>query len=189
MVLNTGRTAFCDYSNSCEQYPSYSTHEFGLSQLDSTVTESEQFPPTQYHDDTVLESGCTVHTATVLIPLPLLQCSSHTWIGPTWSLGLLHFLPCILSCSYCYTFFLAFWVVHEHLVSYVILLLILLSCHLFVLSLCLDLLLHSLFHSCKRLVDNTYSKGYTIDNEGGIVIELKVIFYAIEKLVLTFQLA
>jgi hypothetical protein len=74
-------------------------------------------------------------------------------------------------------------------VSYVALLLILLSCHLFVLSLCLDLLLHSLFHSYKRLVDNTYPKGYTIDNEGGVVIELKVIFYAIEKLVLIFQLA
>jgi hypothetical protein len=74
-------------------------------------------------------------------------------------------------------FFLAFWVVHKHLVSYGILLLILLSCHLFVLSLCLDLLLHSLFHSCKRLVDNTYPKGYTIDNEGGIVIELKVLCY------------
>jgi hypothetical protein len=36
---------------------------------------------------------------------------------------------------------------------------------------------------------NTYLKGYTIDNEGGVVIELKVIFYATEKLVLTFQLA
>jgi hypothetical protein len=38
-------------------------------------------------------------------------------------------------------------------------------------------------------VDNTYSKGYTIDNEDGVGIELKVIFYGTEKLVLTFQLA
>jgi hypothetical protein len=38
-------------------------------------------------------------------------------------------------------------------------------------------------------VDNTYLRGYTIDNEGGVVIELKAILYAAEKLVLTFQLA
>ena len=32
---------------------------------------------------------------------------------------------------------------------------------LWILAFCLDLLLHLLFHSCKRLVDNTYPKGCT----------------------------
>jgi hypothetical protein len=35
----------------------------------------------------------------------------------------------------------------------------------------------------QALVDNTYPKGYTNDNKAGVVIELKVIFYATEKLV------
>jgi hypothetical protein len=48
--------------------------------------------------------------------------------------------------------------------------LILLSCHLFVLSfvdlvILLDLLLYSLFLLCKGLVDNTYPKVYTNDSK------------------------
>jgi hypothetical protein len=50
--------------------------------------------------------------------------------------------------------FLASWVVHEHLVSYVALL-----------SLSLDPLLLSLFLLCKVLVDNTYLKEYTNDSK------------------------
>ena len=59
---------------------------------------------------------------------------------------------------------------------------------LWILAFCLDLLLHSLFHPYKRLVDNTYLKGciYRFWRNSSVVIELKVIFYATTKLVLTF---
>jgi hypothetical protein len=50
--------------------------------------------------------------------------------------------------------FLASWVVHEHLVSYVARL-----------SHSLDLLLLTLYLFCKGLVDNTYSKEYTNDSK------------------------
>jgi hypothetical protein len=45
-------------------------------------------PAHQYHGATVPESGYAVHTQLqCLAPLPLLQYSAYTWIGPTWSLG------------------------------------------------------------------------------------------------------
>ena len=65
----------------------------------------------------------------------------------------------------CFTNF-ASWAVHEHLVSYVALSSFSSFCDaiflfflLWILAFCLDLLLHSLFHSCKRLVNNTCPKG------------------------------
>jgi hypothetical protein len=74
------------------------------------------------------------------------------------------------------------YLVYEQFVSFVALL----SHHLFVLSL-LKYVWTSyssyLFYSCKALVDNTYPKGYTSNNKGGVVIELEAIFYATEKFV------
>jgi hypothetical protein len=60
------------------------------------------------------------------------------------------------------------------------------SYHLFGLSLCLDLFAPLIVSFLKALVDNTYPKEYTNNNKGSVIIELKVTFYATEKLVWTF---
>ena len=48
----------------------------------------------------------------------------------------------------------------------------------------LDLPLHSLFHACKGLVDNTYPKEYTILKHGLFVQNFVISLYANEKMVL-----
>jgi hypothetical protein len=50
----------------------------------------------------------------------------------------------------------------------------------------LDLFAPLIISFLQALVDNTYPKEYTNNNKDSVVIELKVIFYATEKLVLTF---
>jgi hypothetical protein len=72
--------------------------------------------------------------------------------------------------------------VHEHLVSGVVLL-----SHSFIMPYVRSFFVFGPFAPLivsflQALVDNTYPKGYTNDNKGGVVIELKVISYAIEKL-------
>ena len=65
--------------------------------------------------------------------------------------------------------------------------LILLSCHLSALrsfDTMLDLLRHSLFYACKRLVDDTYPKEYTILKHGLFVYNFVISLYANEKIVL-----
>ena len=65
--------------------------------------------------------------------------------------------------------------------------LILLSCHLFAprsFDTLLDILPHSLFYACKGLVDNTYSKEYTLLKHGLFVQNFVIFLYANEKIVL-----
>ena len=119
-----------------------------------------------------------------------LECDNTLWWRVDdlwWSFLSSWSLPCLTN--------ITSWAVHEHLVSYVALSsfssfcdAILLFFLLWNLPFCLNLLLHSLFHSYKRLVDNTYPKGciYRFWRNNIVVIELKVIFYAKEKLVLIF---
>jgi hypothetical protein len=83
------------------------------------------------------------------------------------------------------------WAVHEHLVSCIVFL-----SHPFIMTSFYPLFCGSWHfvwtfcssHSYERLVDNTYPKEYTkmIRSKGSVIVELKVILYAIIELVLAF---
>ena len=116
-----------------------------------------------------------------------LRCYLHYWSmmtpcdeGKMTCGGLLFLLEAFLA-----------WAVHEHLVSYITLLF-----HSFIMSSFCPFFCGSWHfvwtfcssHSYKRLVDNTYPKEYTkmIWSKGSVIVELKVILYAITELVFTF---
>ena len=94
----------------------------------------------------------------------------------------------------CFTNF-ASWAVHEHLVSYVALSSFSSLCDaiflfflLWILAFCLDLLLYSYLQkiSGQHIPKEIYKM---IQSKDSVIIELKVILYAITELVLTFLLA
>jgi hypothetical protein len=139
-----------------------------------------------------------VHSSWLVLPLysvlvvkaSLLECDGTMWwrVDDLWCSFLSTWShPCLTN--------FASWVVHEHLVSYVVLL-----SHSFVMPSfcyffcgswhCVGPSALLLFLLCEGLADNTYPKEYTNNSKQGcVVIDLKVTLYAITELVLIFQLA